>query len=216
MKNIEMYKGAQIDDVIEEIVPIYQTAFKGDPWNENSKCPRPDLELCAGGLSPIEIGQFCLKCQQCPNQEAYPADELTAKFEKMITAKNCVLILEREGRLPTMAMFGWVAGNDQIASERYEGSEDIDTFFQVNAPPEFMWLDEVFADRQLKPEGNLRDFRSNCTRMLSSLGVDSFMYRTIAPQMIRAVERDFPEESVILRPPDRRLIVKVALSGGVS
>lgn len=71
-----------------------------------------------------------------------------------------------------------------------------------------IWLDEVFADKSVRPSGNLSNFSYMCKGFMSALRNSELAYRTISPAMIRVAEKDFnvnPENNV----PDRRALIVI-------
>ena len=63
--------------------------------------------------------------------------------------------------------------------------------------PEILWLDEVFADRQVSRRNNLVNFRSMVYGFSSRLDQTKVAYRTIVPAMTRVAMRDFGDDATI-------------------
>ena len=82
--------------------------------------------------------------------------------------------------------------------------------------PEILWLDEVFADRQISRRNNLVNFRSIVYGFSCRLDQTKVAYRTIAPAMMRAAMRDFGDDATIDKAksdvPDWRNFVSIDLS----
>lgn len=82
--------------------------------------------------------------------------------------------------------------------------------------PEILWLDEVFADRQVSRRNNLVNFRPMIYGFSNRLDQMKVAYRTIAPAMTRAAMRDFGDDATIDKAksdvPDWRNFVSIDLS----
>jgi hypothetical protein len=74
----------------------------------------------------------------------------------------------------------------------------------------------VFANKDLKPKGNLQNFGKFVTGMAEMLGSQTVAYRTIEPRMIAVPSRDFGQNASIFtrqqKVPDRRDFVIINLS----
>ena len=76
-----------------------------------------------------------------------------------------------------------------------------------------MWLDEVFANRQLKPSGNLQNFGKFVTGLAVMLDCTTVAYRTVEPKMTTKPIDVFGDQATILtrkgNVPDRRDFVTI-------
>jgi hypothetical protein len=71
-----------------------------------------------------------------------------------------------------------------------------------------VWLDEVFADKNIRPSGNLRNFGKMCRGFMAALGNANLAYRTISPAMLNAAEKNF-RATPNTDAPDRRSFVNI-------
>lgn len=213
MKNVgTFYAPEEVRAQYGEIIPAYQSAFAGEPWNEVSKCV-DERQRCAGGLSPVAVGALCFTCEKRPELPAYDEDELSAYFDRVGEMRSAIWYIEREQGGIAMAALAWRATPGAIAEAKYLGQPAMRQWLksslvanqrslsEIKAPSnrqaEVVWLDEVFANKQIRSEGNLRNFGYMLCGMADRLGSATIAYRTIEPRMIRAARRDFSTDARI-------------------
>ncbi len=206
MSERNFYTPDEVKPLYGEIVPTYQVAFAGYPWEEVSKCP-DQLQRCVGGLSSVAVGSTCDTCDMCPTRSAYEADELIEQFNRLGETRPTAWYTERDDEGLTLAAVAWKATPSRIAEEKYADNPGMRDWFRnrLSSPaeqlarrlgfnpkePEIMWLDEVFANREIKPKGNLQNFGSCVMGLSGILGTKWVAYRTIEPRMVAAAQRDF-------------------------
>lgn len=215
----QFYKPNEIRALYEEVVPVYQNAFAGEPWFEVSKCvDGSSMQRCAGGFSSLEIGATCEMCGDCPIRTAYEKGELVDKFELIANTRPTAWYMEKGDLGATLFALAWVETPCRIAEERYSDVPEMTQWMQKKLGTEpIMWLDEVFADRTRKPRGNLQNFSDMCSGLAQQLEINRIAYRTIASQMVIAPVRDFREQATVYKRnvevPDRRDFVVINLGG---
>ncbi len=192
----------------DELIPAYQEAFGGEPWYEVSKCADKALR-CAGGFSAIAVGSLCGVCERYPRKPAYEDAELIESFEQLGETKKTVWYLEKNDAGVALAAIAWVANARTTNEARYANTPGMDDWIEANVQAgEYAWLDEVFAQKSLRPTGNLNNFRSMCDSICEALDVDTMAFRTINPAMTQAAQRDFKDRTEIyerlVAVPDRR------------
>jgi hypothetical protein len=202
----KFYKKGELDASI--IVPAYQEAFSGWPWFEVSKCVDPSKQQrCAGSLSRIAVNEMCTTCGLKPTQPAYEPDELIERFNMLESTRPTSWYMEAVDENPALVALAWSAAPEQIAIEKYGDVPAMQDWLTSTLPNEpIIWLDEVFADKQVRASGNLVNFRSMCTGFMSALNNTELAYRTISPAMLRAAEKGFqvtPSKDT----PDRRAFI---------
>lgn len=200
----EFYEPAQIN--YEEIVPVYQEAFKTWPWFEVSKCADDQLpQRCLGGLSRLALGSACESCDRSVKEPAYTEQQLTKKFKQIASSRPTSWYLERMNESVALAAIAWTATPDTIAAEKYQDIPGMQDWLidKLGTEP-IVWLDEVFADKTLRESGNLRNFGAICEGLASRLDEQTIAFRTINPAMTRAAVRDFAGRAKEADPPDRR------------
>jgi len=216
MKTLQtgFYAPDQITNYYPEIADIYKSAFADPPWNEVSTCRAPGVTetACQDGLSPLTIGDQCSACGLCPTEPAYKTDELTAKFQDIADCKTALWYLEADENQLTMCALAWVGDARTVASEKYAANSAMTPWLQATLPDEsFVWIDEVFADRSVKPSGNLANFANMVDGFSERLELPALAYRTITPQMLSAARRIgarvWDADSNEL--PDRRSFVRI-------
>lgn len=220
-KEKNFYKPEEIKEFYDDVVPVYQTAFAGDPWFEVTKCAdEASVKKCVGGFSNLSIGATCEICGNCITRFAYEREELVDKFESIAKTRPTVWYMEKDISGVTLLALAWSEIPCRIVRERYSDVPEMASWMAEklgNAP--IIWLDEVFANRTKKPQGNLQNFREMCTGLTKQLQLDTVAYRTIASQMIAAPARDFGEYATIYKRdsevPDRRDFVVIDFKGKI-
>lgn len=200
---------------VEVLAPVYQQAFAGEPWFEVSQCSG-----CARGFSAELPGQNCAVCGTLLTTEAYPIDELTQQLEATVAAEQSVVYLEEFDQRVLLGALAWVSGPSEIAMKKYtDAPPELAGWLAETLPEECIWLDEVFADRNLRKRGNLWNFRSMCIEIGQALNQQTLAYRSINPRIIGKAQREFGVSCCIYEPqidiPDRRAFVAINLAGGV-
>lgn len=204
----KFYKEGEID--LSRIAPAYQEAFSGWPWYEVSKCVDTDtIRRCIGGLSSTALKAMCVTCKGRPNQPAYNPVELVERFQTLEATRPTSWYMESVDEDPAVVALAWTASPEDIAREKYSDvpkMQDWLTDTLGNEP--IIWLDEIFADKSIRPTGNLTNFRYICKGFMSALDTTELAYRTISPAMIRVAEKNFgvsPVDNV----PDRRSLLRI-------
>ncbi len=208
------YSPQEVRSLYGEIVPAYQAAFADAPWYEVSKCVDPE-ERCVAGISSLAVGVFCETCGGCPTRPAYEADAMIRRFDSLAASRPTAWYVEQNGDGVNLAVLAWTAPPSQIAEERYEDVPEMqewikDRFLDPDKEDaRILWLDEVFANKQVQARGNLRNFGTFVSGLAESLDVPTVAYRTIEPRMLAAAMRDFGIQSTQLLSrnqdvPDRR------------
>ena len=215
MSGSNFYTTDEVKPLYGEIVPAYQAAFAGEPWYEVSKCA-DQLQRCVGGLSSLAVGASCELCGGCPALPAYEADGLVNRFNNLATSRPTTWYVEQNGQGVTLAAIAWKANPAVIAGEKYSDAPQMAEWLNEElGVDEVMWLDEVFANKDLKPRGNLQNFGKFVTGMAEMLGSQTVAYRTIEPRMIAVPSRDFGRAASIFARqqsvPDRRDFVVINL-----
>lgn len=215
MSESNFYTPDEVKPLYGEIVPAYQVAFAGEPWYEVSKCA-DQLRRCVGGLSSLAVGVSCKLCGSCPALPAYEADELVNRFNDLATSRPTTWYVEQNDQGVTLAAIAWKANSAVIAGEKYSDAPQMTEWLDEElGSDDVMWLDEVFANKNLKPKGNLQNFGKFVTGMAEMIGLQTVAYRTIEPRMIAVPSRDFGRAASIFTRqqdvPDRRDFVVINL-----
>lgn len=219
MINRRFYTPDEARRLYDEIIPAYQSAFAGWPWNEVSKCV-DDRQRCVGGMSKIAVGTLCGVCKGAPSEPAYRSDELVDRFDKIAETKQAAWYAELGQKGLNMAALAWRTPWSLIASEKYSNDPDMADWMSQRLPGgDVIWLDEVFANRQISSKGNLRNFGEFVSGFSDRLGGSTVAYRTISQQMVKAAERDFADQATIYRAkdgqvPDRRDFIVINTGEG--
>lgn len=195
---------------VSRIVPAYQEAFKGWPWYEVSKCVDQIKEQrCADRLSRTALKETCITCGLRPTEPAYNPSDLIERFNTLESTRPTRWYVEAIEDSPALVALAWSATPKQIAIEKYDGIPKMQDWLVSTLPNEpIVWLDEVFADKNIRNTGNLSNFRSMCQGFMAALGNTDLSYRTISPAMLSAAESNFqvtPNKDA----PDRRSFVRI-------
>lgn len=205
---------------LDEIIPLYQEAFTGDPWFEVSKCPSGDKDVCPGGYSSVEIGDACGSCGLIPSQPAHGTDEIRTKFLTLAETRPMSWYIEENGEGDiALAAFATLATSTSLFEERYADHPEMSQWLADNINGEIAWLDEVFANKAVRPSGNLKNFGDMICRLAKELHTNTVAYRTINTRMLTAAKRDFGDRAVVNHPRegvlDHRYFVKINLEGEI-
>ena len=216
MSEGKFYTPADVKSLYGEVIPAYQAAFAGEPWYEVSKCADTQtIQRCPGGLSQLEIGKACIACGGCPTVTAYPSSELTERFDDLGETRPTVWYVDREDAGIALVAVAWKASANQIASEKYPDVPEMAEWLDIRFSKDVVWLDEVFANKQIRPTRNLRNFGKMVVGLGERLNGSAVAYRTISPAMTNAPKRDFGERAKIferkLEVLDRRYFVVINL-----
>lgn len=171
-------------------------------------------------MSKIAVGQMCDTCNQKLTLPAYSEQELTQRFDAIADQYPTLWYTEQTQNGMNLAALAWRASSDNIAQEKYTDSPNMKPWLQkiANDKP-ILWLDEVFANRNVQPRGNLANFGAMVCGFAKQLETPTVMYRTISPAMIRAAERDFSKNATIYTDtPDvaRRTFITINTQGELS
>lgn len=207
------YSPEAIEPLYEEIVPVYQSAFAGEPWFEVSKCVDA-RQRCIGSLSSVAVGSMCELCDARPTLPAYEPSELIDKFRQLASDRPTAWYAEQADAGISLAAVSWKAEPRLIADEKYSDTPAMaDWLQQTLGSDEVGWLDEVFANKEMQVAGNLRNFGAMCNGFMERLGTDTLAFRTINARMLAASTRDFGERATIyeraIEVPDRRDLVSL-------
>lgn len=206
MSNGNFYTPNQARGIYGEIVPVYQWAFEGPPWNEVSKCV-DSQKRCPRGFSSNQIGEDCGTCGLQLTSPAYESDELTKRFDSIAETFPTAWYIEHNDREKiALAALAWRATPKVIAEERYANAPKMSHWLSANLGDRpVVWLDEIFADRKVRPTGNLRNFKKIIAGMAINLGGDTVAYRTISKGLVRASVRDFGRQAEISKFKDEQI-----------
>lgn len=209
--NIELSPGE-----LNDIGVVYQRAFAGEPWFEVSKCVSEDAtNRCESGFSPLNVGEFCTKCALRTKQEAYPLDQLSESLAERLRYPGARLYREydQDSRLLLAAIF-WEDKPSGIAQKKYADVPKMQAWLGSSLPDEqLIWLDEIFADKTLRPNGNLWNFPNLVSDVFEASSCQRMAFRTINKGLL-AKSCEIPGTS-ILNPgvvPDRRSFVLIERS----
>ena len=209
----KLYTPNEAKEYYGQIVPAYRTAFAGEPWFEVSTCEdEMTPKRCSSGFSPQQIGGKCNICEKVLKVQAYDGNGLIDRFEETAKTYKSVWYLEKVNGEVALAAFSFLADAKIIAEKKYPESQDMAEWLNTRfSESSFIWLDDIFANRNIRPTGNLRSFKIFCNKIGSELDSSVIAFRTINNMLINAVRRDFGEDCRILTRerdvPDRREFV---------
>jgi hypothetical protein len=203
------------------LVPIYQLAFAGEPWHEVSACVAPAQfeNACPGGRSSQGIGETCQRCGEILLAPAFSEERLTASWISRFDERDSRFYLER---LPdgscVLAALAWRTNAEVLAELCYYDADEgeMRAWLADGLPGEFVWLEDIFANLALRPQGNLWNYRAMISRFVSELSGTFLAFRSINERLIQKTLTLFgsqAERLVALEDiPDRRDLVIVRLS----
>lgn len=178
---------------IQKIIEPYQRAFAGPPWYEVSKCADRQLpQRCVGGLSRTAINSLCGTCSLAPDRPAYEAGELLERFTTLEQSRPLNWYAEETDGGIAVASLAWMATPETIATEKYADDPDMKPWLEETfGEQEIVWLDEVFADKTVRADKNLTNFKAMCNGYRERFDTPVLAYRTISEAMTRVAFRDF-------------------------
>lgn len=201
-----------------QIVPAYQEAFKEQPWNEVSKCvDKQPMQRCEGGLSALEIGKQCLTCFARPERDAYELEELQDRFKTLAESRPTAWYLEGTETKIALAAVTWLTTAKALAREKYYDMPQMTDWLTARFQDrEFMYLDEIFRDRTVRPNGNLSNLKYIFEGFAECLDNKLLTYRSKQERLIGKTERVFGSSAKVFRTsdmlPDKRNRAFVAVN----
>jgi hypothetical protein len=202
-------------EVIPRLIPIYQAAFAGEPWNEVSRCS--PTSPCAGQISDKEIGETCPRCGEVLRIPAHPAEVLRERWTGRFNAYETRLYLEQEeGMSYLLAALAWRATPQTLAAACYAepGEEGMQKWLSEELPESFVWMEEVFANLALRQEGSLWNYEAMVRELLTELDSSVFVFRTINARLIAKTKNVFGpavQQLTGAPDPDKREVLIVRL-----
>ncbi|MDB5175991.1 MAG: hypothetical protein JWM81_849 [Candidatus Saccharibacteria bacterium] len=214
-----VYAAPAMEPRMDEVVTLYQNAFASAPWNERTKCAIDEATpSCPGGFSPLSIGQLCMTCDQHVTEPAYTEETLRAKFKPGTEGHGLWYVeetaVERKIVLAAFARITTIGG----LAETVFGEDDAMQSWILERNPDptsgVLWVEDVFADTTLRPSNNLYDFDKKLNRLARGSSVQTYMFQTLNPKLVRAAQRDFASRCKIADPlfkdvPNRSMVVTI-------
>ena len=194
----------------ENVAKTYQAAFAKPPWNEASQCASKSVEIeCIGGFSSQEIGEYCRKCKQTLINPAYPINELILNFEAKAVNQNALFYFESDlNQDILMCAILWLSSPEDLFDRKYKGNSEMNVWLGENLPSKFIYLDEIFADLDKRPSGNLWNLEAMIKESAKEIDSQTVVYRTIQDKLNVKMGKTFgPDFKLFKRTeelPDRR------------
>jgi hypothetical protein len=193
-----------------EIVRPYQEAFKEDPWNEASKCEDTNIpKRCNAGFSRLEVGESCADCLNVTVRPAYESTELIDRLSKLAETRPTMWYVERTEKQVALAAVSWMTTAARLSAEKYAEVPLMNQYLSDTfGDKTFVYLDEIFRDKTVKPQGNLWNFEWMVDSFCQEFGNNTFVFRTKNERLISKTKRIFGADSV-LSVPDTRLLIAI-------
>lgn len=178
-----------VADVVSELVPIYQAAFAGEPWYEVSQCRAPTEfpDPCPSRRSSQGIGETCARCGEVLSAPAFSVGYLADRWATLFDDQDARLYLER---LPdgscVLAAVAWLATPAALAERAYSLPEEepMRSWLAAHLPLNFVWLEDIFANREVRPAGNLWNYRSMVGQLVAEFDHSVLGFRTFTEPLI--------------------------------
>lgn len=192
------YTPEEISEKLPSVIPVFISAFAGEPWYEVSKCADDmRIQRCASGLSAVAVGELCNVCEIAPSSPAYTYDEVKESFDEYAQGPPTVWYTEEIETGLALAGFASREQRQTLMKGVYRKSPDMDAWLGAKiGDQEIAWVHEVFADHSRRSKGNLVNFRSMCEGFSERLDTASLAYCTINPRMVSAAVRSFGDSAV--------------------
>lgn len=182
------------------IVPAYQAAFAEPPWQEVSKCADVQQpQRCAGGMSELQAGELCLTCNALPTRPAYEADELVTRFTELGETRPVRWYIETAQNEVALAALCWPTTAGELAVEKYTDVPAMQPWLMEalgNEP--FVYLDEIFRNRYVRPTGNLANLRPMLTEFAALYGLERVVYRSKQERLLAKTRQQFTNKACIV------------------
>ncbi len=194
-------RDADRDAVFEALIPVYQEAFGDRPWYERSQCP----EDCTVNRKYCRHypGQFCEFGGATPEKEAFPADELRRQFTELYRdgALFMAEYLDDERGAPVLGAVMWMTDATRLGNARYEDRPEMREWLIARfGDREFIYRDEVFADRSRRPSGNLRNYHQVIDAAIERFACRTLVGRSINPRLIGKLHGIFGDRFTLFAP----------------
>jgi hypothetical protein len=184
----------RLDNIGPALAETYQEAFAGPPWFEVSKCVTPD---CAVAFLPVEPDCMCPSCG-FDLDEAYGKDELVTGWRQLLEADDAVMEVAYDGEYPQRATIARPTDPEELWMRKYATVPAMKSVLTQILPPEFVWIEDTFANRRRVPTGNLRDRGKTIDRISQFYGGDLLIAtRTLSEAIVRATLRDKLGETIV-------------------
>ncbi len=228
MRSLEFITSENWELIIEvgpELTATYQKAFAGEPWYEVSRCLNQE---CSTDFTALCEERDCPECAT-PLQTAYEPDELIENWQNMIINEDACMELEFVDNKPQRATIARPTSPDELFDRKYRSVESMRGWIETMLPDRFAWIEDTFADREIRPRGNLRQRGQTIERIAEYYGGVPIATRTLSEAVVAATLRDFPqpatsvyvgdnnvgqkllaaEDNVQLVVPDKRTFLKI-------
>lgn len=184
-----IFHPSEIDDsTYEDLAAAYKQAFAGWPWFED-----------------------------------HDTVDIRRSFDDLRDSMNAAWYIERfagsgQDTGVTLGALAIAVSPGEIAEKKYSDVPEMNEALTriLGDRDRIVWLDEVFANPDLRDEGNLDLFGDFVSGLAERLGQSTVAYRTRHPAMTHVAWRDFREDATILRGnssgvPDERDVVVINL-----
>lgn len=200
------------------LVPIYQMAFAEAPWGEVSQCVAPPgfEKACPSRRSPQGVDETCTKCGEILLAPAFSRQALTDGWIDHFENHDSRFYLEQlDDGSCLLAALAWRATPETLADRCYSdpSEREMRAWLASELPGSFVWLEDIFAHRVLRPRRNLWNYRGMIAQLLAELDSSVLVFRSINPRLIEKTLKTFDSEAERLENvPDRRDVVLVRLA----
>jgi hypothetical protein len=197
----ELADAAAAEEIFRELIPVYQRAFAEPPWNERSQCP-PD---CQAGREFCDVhpGEFCERGQAVPESAAYPTEMMLERFG-MLHQDDALFTIEYLGgdeRRPVLGSVMWLSDAAGLAEAKYPDRPEMhDWLVDRFGERQFIYRDEVFADREARPSGNLRDYHRILEVAVEHFDCRMLVGRTVNVRLLGKLHKVYGERLTIFGP----------------
>ena len=191
---IDGRNASALEQVAPRLAQIYKYDFAREPWNERSRCAD---ELCATGYCANEPGEACGTCGR-PLVDAYDDDTLIRGWQELVTQEDAMMeiALDDAGE-PLRATIARPTTPDELYARKYARLEEMEPWLAETLPGELIWIEDTFADLTKNTRGNLRTRARTLGRIATRYGGLLVATRTLAPSIVRATQRDLPEQTTL-------------------
>jgi hypothetical protein len=181
----------ELEQIGFELAEAYKESFAGEPWFERSKCLNQE---CEENYSDLKPGCECDKCRQALT-DAYNSEELISSWTQILEQGGLIEVDLCDDQIPIRATISRPTNPNELFRRKYDNVPIMRAWIGANLPNEFVWVEDTFANRRIKPAGNLRNRGQTLKTIQTRYDGLQVVTRTISAQIISATFRDRPDDT---------------------
>jgi hypothetical protein len=141
---------------------------------------------------------MCAACGGILRAPAFSRQGLTEGWISHFREHEARFYLEQlEDESCVLAALAWQATPASLADRCYSDAREgeMRAWLDSHLPETFVWLEDIFAHRVLRPSGNLWNYRSMIAQFISELGGSVLAFRSINERLIQKTIQLFSSQA---------------------